>query len=296
MGMRSLEPFINRKIVVLHETDSAFQATKAMANHGIGCVVVSDADGRMTGIVTDRDIALRLVAGGLSPVTPLREIMTSELASVLENSNIDEVIELMAEYGIRRIPVLRPIKAGRERCVGLVSLDDLIMAGEISPEKLKAIVRGQVSRRYGRTKSTESSEASIQFVKELANKLNTTEEAAEEFAHFVFLSIARRLNYSAAVQFILQLPYDFQVQLFDFATGPDRSITAQSVIREAAEKLQIPPEGVQLETRKLWELMMKYGDREQLRHTWRQLPSDLQELLTGPESSIRQDPGEWVQV
>ena len=294
---RSIELFIHRKIVILHETDSAFQAAKAMTTNRIGSVFVADRAGHITGVVTDRDLVSRVIGNSLNSRTRLREFMTKPVAHVSENASVEDAIDLMEKHGIRRIPVFREMKSDRQRCVGLVTLDDLIVADGIDAKKIRAIIKTQILHRYGHapytTKGT-SGPASEEFVKRLGIILETSEKRAEAFARFVFSMIARRLNYSAAVQFILQLPYGFQEKLWDLRPGPDRLIIAQEVTQGVANRLLVPPEQARAAIRKLWTFLQQFGDKEQLRHTLLQLPTDLQDLIQNPESPIRHDFEEWT--
>jgi len=99
------------------------EIAKMMAECDCGAVPVSDND-RLVGIVTDRDIAVRAVAEGKSPDTPVREIMSKGVLYCYVDEDIDDVASNMADIKVRRLPVLSPEK----RMVGIVSLGDIAMA------------------------------------------------------------------------------------------------------------------------------------------------------------------------
>jgi len=87
-------------------------------------VVADEQSRRLVGIVTDRDIALRSVARGRDPETPVREVMSSNIRSVSPDSDLTEVERLMAESQVRRIPV---VEDGGS-LVGIIALADLAVA------------------------------------------------------------------------------------------------------------------------------------------------------------------------
>jgi CBS domain-containing protein len=100
--------------------DTLQHAASLMQAADVGPLPVCDGD-RVVGIITDRDITVRAVAAGKDPSrTPVRDAMTPDVVSVHADDDIDEVIELMRQHGIRRLPV---IDGGR--LLGIVALADL---------------------------------------------------------------------------------------------------------------------------------------------------------------------------
>src|SRR3954469_19663939 len=86
--------------------DSAADAARAMKQHAIGDVLVID-DGRFRGIVTDRDIVVRVIAEGRDPAaTRLAEICSTGVVSVSPDENADRAVELMRKHAVRRIPIV----------------------------------------------------------------------------------------------------------------------------------------------------------------------------------------------
>ena len=93
-----------------------------MAETNVGALPVA-VDGRLVGIITDRDIAVRAMATRKAPDTPVREVMTCEVLCCREDQDLDQAAEHMASAGVRRVPVL-----DREmRLVGILSLGDLAL-------------------------------------------------------------------------------------------------------------------------------------------------------------------------
>jgi CBS domain-containing protein len=98
---------------------SAAQAARMMRDQGIGDVLV-EHDG-LLGIVTDRDIVTRAVAEGRDPQqVRLGDICTRDVETVSPDMSVDDVIRLMSDRAVRRVPV---VEAGKP--VGIVALGDL---------------------------------------------------------------------------------------------------------------------------------------------------------------------------
>jgi CBS domain-containing protein len=86
-----------------------------------GAIVVTD-DGRVVGIATDRDIAIRAVADGKGPETPVREVCSTDLETVAPDYSVEQAVQLMRQRAVRRLPVVE-----NDRAVGILSLGDLAM-------------------------------------------------------------------------------------------------------------------------------------------------------------------------
>jgi CBS domain-containing protein len=105
--------------------DPVLQAAQVMRDNDIGDVIVVE-DGQVTGIVTDRDIAVRAVADGRDPEsTAVREIATTGVQAIEPDASVDDALRMMREHDIRRLPV---VKNGRP--VGIISLGDLAVERE----------------------------------------------------------------------------------------------------------------------------------------------------------------------
>jgi CBS domain-containing protein len=108
--------------------DSAQRAAQLMADNDCGClpVVAARDDGKVIGVVTDRDLALRGVARGRGPDTPVRELMTSNPCCCAPEADIHDLEQMMADRKLRRIV----IADADGRCLGMVSQADLARAAE----------------------------------------------------------------------------------------------------------------------------------------------------------------------
>jgi CBS domain-containing protein len=97
------------------------EAAQFMLRADAGVMPVCDGD-RLVGMVTDRDIAVRAVAEGRGPDTPVREAMTGHVDYCFDDEEVEEVAMKMSDVQVRRFPVL---SRNGNRLVGIVSLGDL---------------------------------------------------------------------------------------------------------------------------------------------------------------------------
>lgn len=119
-------------------SDSVLFAARKMDELGIGAIAVFDRD-QIVGILTDRDIVLRVVAKELEPATVTSgEVMTAEVVSCSEEADIQEVKRLMEDKQVRRLVITNQ----QGRCTGIVSLGDVAMSlgGQEAGEVLKEVV------------------------------------------------------------------------------------------------------------------------------------------------------------
>lgn len=96
------------------------EAARRMGELDAGAVPVGEGD-RLVGMLTDRDLALRVVAENKGPDTPVREAMTRDLKYCFADDDTDTVARNMAEQQIRRLPVLDRDK----RLVGILAIGDI---------------------------------------------------------------------------------------------------------------------------------------------------------------------------
>ena len=101
------------------------EAARIMAEIDAGVLPVGEGD-RLVGMITDRDIAVRAVAEGKGPDTPVREVMTQDVKYCFKDEDTDHVARNMADQQVRRLPVVNRDK----RLVGILSLGDVaVMEG-----------------------------------------------------------------------------------------------------------------------------------------------------------------------
>ena len=104
--------------------DCVLLAAERMRQRTVGCLVAVDGANEPIGIVTDRDLVLRVLADGREPSeTRVRQAMTSEVVVVTAGVSMSSAVRLMREGTFRRLPVVDD----RGRLIGILSLDDVLM-------------------------------------------------------------------------------------------------------------------------------------------------------------------------
>jgi CBS domain-containing protein len=111
---------MTRDVQTIRPEDPVQQAASFMLSADAGSIPVTDGD-RLIGMITDRDIAVRGIAKGYGPDTPVRELMTDDVICAREDDNVEDIASKMSEAQVRRLPVID----GNERLCGIVSLGDL---------------------------------------------------------------------------------------------------------------------------------------------------------------------------
>jgi signal-transduction protein with cAMP-binding, CBS, and nucleotidyltransferase domain len=130
--MQTIDQVMTRNPLTVEEGSPAIEAARMMRDANIGDVLVSRPDGSICGIVTDRDLALQVVAEGADPNTlTVRDVCAHNIESVESGDPVAKAVSSMREKAIRRLPVIDD-----GELVGIVSLGDLAM--ERDPESALA--------------------------------------------------------------------------------------------------------------------------------------------------------------
>ncbi len=130
-----LGKLMTRQVEVVAPSASLRQAARMMRDHDVGPVPVVE-NGRVVGILTDRDIAVRAVADGRDPEkTTVADIMTRDVDCCREDEDVEAAAQLMSDRQIRRLVVLDR----EQRLAGIVSLGDLALAVD-SPAMVSAVL------------------------------------------------------------------------------------------------------------------------------------------------------------
>ena len=126
---------MNPSVVTIEPTSSAALAARLISRHNIGALPVCASDGRLRGMVTDRDIVLRCIAAEEDPAqTLVRDIMTRECATVAPGDDCREATRIMSAQQVRRLPVVEGGKV-----VGMISLSDLARSRRFDMEAAQAL-------------------------------------------------------------------------------------------------------------------------------------------------------------
>jgi CBS domain-containing protein len=116
----------------VRETATVQEAARLMKTKDIGDVLVEDDQGRLAGIITDRDVAIRATAEGADPkTTKVADAYTRGVSALAPTDTVHDAVRLMRSKNVRRLPVVEDGKA-----VGIVSLGDISV--ETAPSSLLA--------------------------------------------------------------------------------------------------------------------------------------------------------------
>ncbi|MEM2118375.1 MAG: CBS domain-containing protein [Candidatus Bathyarchaeia archaeon] len=112
---------MSKDVRVVRPDTTVKEVVATMNKFNIGSIIVTQAD-RPVGIITERDILRRLVEQCLAPETlTARQIMTSPVTTINENTTIEEAAKLMAKKRIKRLPV-----TNNNKLVGIVTFTDIV--------------------------------------------------------------------------------------------------------------------------------------------------------------------------
>jgi len=115
------------RVLTVSSRSSVSDAARMMRDHQVGSLVVVNEKGEVLGILTERDVINLVVASSRNPAgTPVQEVMTREVISCLPETTVTKAQRIMAQYGIRHLPIIEEGVA-----VGMISTRD-VMAHQLS--------------------------------------------------------------------------------------------------------------------------------------------------------------------
>jgi len=135
------------RVVTVGQDEPVSTAARLLKRHNIGALPVCDKDGRLRGILTDRDIVLRCVAADADPAqVKVNEIMSRGVITAGPFDPVDKVVRLMSEDQVRRLPVVDSGKV-----VGMVSLGDMARNSNCEMEAAEALteISSNIRRKRG---------------------------------------------------------------------------------------------------------------------------------------------------
>lgn len=115
-----LSELMTQNVVTARGDEDVLSVARLMRDHNVGSVVICDREGAPAAMVTDRDLATRVVAEDASSATAIRDFVSRPLVTGEPEMDVTEAAAEMVRHGIRRLPVV----SGSE-LVGIVTLDDL---------------------------------------------------------------------------------------------------------------------------------------------------------------------------
>lgn len=122
-------------VITVSQLEPVSAAARLMKRHNLGALPVCDDEGRLRGMITDRDIVTRCIAADMEPDdTKLREIMSRGITACRTDDDADSAARIMGAGQVRRLPVVED-----GRVVGMVSLCDLARTPRCSMEASEAL-------------------------------------------------------------------------------------------------------------------------------------------------------------
>ena len=137
--MHKCEAVMTKNPVSCQANDLASEAALLMKRENIGSIPVieNEQSRKLIGIVTDRDLALKVVAEGRDPkFTKVSEVMTKEVVTCHSDDDLQKALDAMSEHQLRRIPIVDK----DDRIVGIIAQAD-VATRQDSPEKTAAVVK-----------------------------------------------------------------------------------------------------------------------------------------------------------
>jgi len=132
----SLQSYCRKPLTRVAPDTNITEACHLMEQNNVGCLI-AEREGRLCGIVTDRDIALRVAGAKRDPdKTMVKDIMTPDPIRISVDKDLRQLTAMMHAYHVRRVPIVN----GFDTTLGIVTLDDLIaQLGDEMAEIGKAI-------------------------------------------------------------------------------------------------------------------------------------------------------------
>jgi CBS domain-containing protein/uncharacterized protein (DUF2267 family) len=286
----SLRSYQWPRLVILKPNTSVREAARALDNNQVGAILIQH-EGRVAGIVTDRDLAVRVLGQGLdAPNTTLATVMTEDVVTLPPDASRTDAMRLMQERRIRRIPLV-----AEGAVVGVVTLDDLLADEAASLEDFADVVRAQVGdggpmaptrleMQAARRRASRLDASYRRFLNEFRTESTLPSVDQADTALMIVLStLVRRLTADEAKDLIAQLPLRIGERLRALPPGPDKSITAEGIQAELCERLGVASaragDVLDAVVRTL-DANVSAGQMQDVRH---QLPKDLRSVFTPSE-------------
>ncbi|HWV39836.1 MAG TPA: CBS domain-containing protein [Vulgatibacter sp.] len=242
----SLKWYRRPRLVALHPDSTALEAARALENNAIGAVLVLD-QGRLAGLVTDRDLATRVTGRGLDPKeTRLDRIMTRGVATLEPSASQQDAIELMCRLKVRRIPLVE-----EGNLVGMVTFDDLLLDEAAPLDELSAVVEAQLGgggpapspRTPAAQRRKARAEATLgRLLTQVQEATGLSREQSRTATELVLSDLVSRLTKEQADHFIAQLPSLMQEKLYALPPGPDTSIDRGTIEAQLVQRLDVDPD------------------------------------------------------
>ena len=187
--MRQASAYELRPICIDREA-CVIDVADEMDGRSVGSVVVIDSERRPLGILTDRDLALRVIAAGRDPAkTSAGDVMSTDLLTAARQDSAIEVLQKLEARGVRRAPLVED-----GHVVGLISLDDLVAELGTQMWNLSEVVRVELRESRRATPPRRRREARNELLEDLGSQLGELGEQVRDRIDRVARDIAERLG------------------------------------------------------------------------------------------------------
>jgi len=124
MGHQTVQEAMTSNPAAVTPDTTVQEAARLMKSEDVGALPIVE-DGRIVGVVTDRDLSIRVVAEARDAETPVREVASKDIVTIDPQQSLEEAARLMAEHQVRRLPVVEE----DGRLVGVLAQADVARSG-----------------------------------------------------------------------------------------------------------------------------------------------------------------------
>lgn len=121
-------------VATIRPDATVIDASRELADHGVGALLVCETDGRLSGIISERDLARSLAIHGEAALAKrVADLMTHQVTTCTPDDTVDELMAVMTERRVRHLPVL-----DEGRLAGIISIGDVVKhrVGELEQENV----------------------------------------------------------------------------------------------------------------------------------------------------------------
>jgi CBS domain-containing protein len=122
---KSIQEAMTSNPTTVGPTNTVAEAAQIMKSEDVGSLPIAES-GKLAGVITDRDIAIRIVAEGRDPETTVGDIASKDVVTIDPEQSIEDAARLMAEHQVRRLPVVEE----DGRLVGILAQADIAQTGQ----------------------------------------------------------------------------------------------------------------------------------------------------------------------
>ena len=135
-----VKEIMTRNVIGVGPEETVEVAARTLQRYNVGALPVCTSNGKLCGVVTDRDLVIRCLAAGMEPSsTQVRQVMTGQVTSVDGNMDVSVAAHLMGRQQIRRLPVTE-----NGRLCGMVTLGDMAVREDTAMDAADAL--GDIAR------------------------------------------------------------------------------------------------------------------------------------------------------